>query len=410
MGVPRPIDDVLPCVVDRVIDQLGATRAPFDTLELALDVRGVPSNRDAVGRFITALANRVVAGGREVALPKPVVEARAAVALVEGDAPEGAARLASEALAGSRDLSQADRDDVMRAAALAITATGGDVPAAVRQGRDTFATLYAVQGLARSGRRDLARKLLNEVPPPTEIPSRGAYLIALGWLGDVAAARAMLDEAASTDPTLGVWLASVLARSKEPEARAAVERELNRLEARASHIASPDEAMETAALWSELVWFREQQDRGSAHEARHRLDDWLLAKDDARRQLLGINVVRVAVAGDLAEAGRLQNRLAVPLAVMAQLELALLRDDLAAALDALAQQQTERQTAEQTTRRPPGELRDGVEIGEVTVWLVLAARKSLDPAIVVRFRALACAADRKRRAIGEHQREARELQ
>jgi hypothetical protein len=391
----RPLDDALSCVLDRVVEQLGATRAPLDTFATALDVKGIPSNRAAVGRYITALANRVVAAGRDVALPKPVVKVRAAIALLDGDAPDGAGRLATEALAGSRELSQADHDDVVRAAALAITATGGDVPAEVRQGRDTFATLYAVQGLARSGRRDLARKLLAEVPPPTEVPSRGAYLVALGWLGDVAAARAMLD-AAPHDPTLGVWLAEVLAHSKDPEARVAIDRDLNELEARASHVASPDEAVEIAGLWSELVWFREQQDRGSAREVRRHLDNWLLAKDDARRELLGVNVVRAAAAGDLAEAGRLEKALAMPLAAMAQIDLALLRDNVAAALDALAQQKTERQTAEQTTRRPPGELRDGIEIGEVTVWLVLAARRSVDPAMVVRFRALACAAGENR--------------
>jgi hypothetical protein len=389
----RPIDDVLPCVVDRVVEQLRATGSPRDVLARALEVGGIPSDRVAFGRFVAVLIDRASAAidSQHVALPKPVLQAHAAIALVEGGTPDGARRLATQALAGRGELSDNDRDEVLRVTALAITASGGDVPAEVRQSHDRFAELQAVQGLARSGRGDEAHKLLADVPPPTELALQGAYLMALARLGDIAAARAMLDRSAPRDPVLRTWFASALVDSKDAKARAAIDRDLSELEASANHATSSDEMVKLAVLWSELVRLREKQDAASAHNARRRFDDWLLAKDDVRRELLSDSVVSATYAGNVAEATRLKNALATPLGAIQRIGLALMADDLMAALEALAQQQTERSLAEQMLVAKRDMLLDGFDLGEIAVWLVLAARPSVDPAIVSRFRALACA-------------------
>lgn len=390
---PRALEAVLACVVERVIDHARLSRAPHDTLALATDVAQVPTDRSAATRYLTALAEGISSARPELrGVPPPVALAEVAQSLVAIGARDEARRVADRALASSAGLSAGDRASVLRACALVHPAAGAEPPRAVLEGDDPIAKLYAVQGLARSGRKDRARSLLAGLARPTDLAAKGAYLVAVAWLGDLKAAGALIAAEPGPEPYLRSWLARALVESGHPRAKQILDANLLEIVATASQAATPDELLATGAAWSELVWFREQLDRASARAARRQLDDWLLSKADVRRELLGPNIVRAAVAGDPSEAARLEKALAQPLAAMPRIELALLRDDLAGSLAILSDHLQERASLYRQTRPSPDPiLFDAIETAEVTVWLILAARPSVDGAIVDRFRALACA-------------------
>ncbi|MBA2542108.1 MAG: hypothetical protein H0V17_20880 [Deltaproteobacteria bacterium] len=186
-----------------------------------------------------------------------------------------------------------------------------------------------------------------------------------------------------------VWFTKALVDAKHGEALQTVDAGLAKAAALAVNPPSWDELISIAAIWSELVRFRETLDRDTAREARTRLHDWLLSKDDGRRDLLGINIVRATIADHGIEATRLEKALKVPLASMVRLELAAMRGDFAAALDALAAHQTERKSFDKLVA-PDAPLLDAIGTAEVTLWLMMAAKPSVDPAVVERFRGLAC--------------------
>jgi hypothetical protein len=195
--------------------------------------------------------------------------------------------------------------------------------------------------------------------------------------------------AKAPEPVLYVWLAKALVEAKHPDARKILDEDLGTTSVLANGVTTPDEILVAGAMWSELVRYREMLDRGTARDARTRLHDWLLAKEDQRRELLGINVVRAKLAENDAEAARLEKAMITPLSSMVRLELAVMRGDFATALDRLTEHQNER-GALQKLAGVDAPLLDALGTAEVTIWVALAARPSAERAIVERFRGLAC--------------------
>jgi len=380
-----PIEQVLPCVVSRVADQIRSSRSPRDELQMAVDVAPFPSTRSVATRYLDALSTQLPKDPR---VSGPLVQARVALALVEIGAYDKAAELAEQALGAIAGVSADDRSEILLVAALAMPIASKEPPRLVLEGTDHIAKLYAVQGLARSGRKERAKTLLVSLPAPASRDVKGAHLLALAWIGDAEAGRALI-AADPEEPMLPVWFAKALVDAKHGEARQTIDAGIERTAALAVNPPSWDELISTAAIWSELVRFREMLDRDTAREARTRLHDWLLSKDDGRRELLGINIVRATIADHGVEAARLEKALKVPLASMVRLELAAMRGDFAAALDALAAHQTERKSFDKLVA-PDAPLLDAIGTAEVTLWLMMAAKPSVDPAVIERFRGLAC--------------------
>jgi hypothetical protein len=188
-------------------------------------------------------------------------------------------------------------------------------------------------------------------------------------------------------PTLMAWFSQALVAARHPDARALVDQYLVEIEAVAHQAMTVDEVVSAGAIWSELVRDREKLDRATARSARSKLHDWLLAKPDARRDLFGINIVRSLAADNTADAARL----GTPQATLPRMELAFLRNDIKGALDALEEHQKERAAIlTRATEPPPGALLDGLENAEVTAWLFLAGKPTVDAATADRFRSIAC--------------------
>ncbi len=179
-----PIERVLPCVVSRVADQIRSSRSPRDELQMAVDVAPLPSTRAVATGYLDALATRLP---KDLPVSVPLVQARVARALVEIGAYEEGAKLAEKALAAIAGVSADDRSEILLVGARALPLAGKEPPALVLEGTDHVAKLYAVQGLARSGRKDRAKTLLASLPAPASRDAKGAHLLALAWIGDAGA-------------------------------------------------------------------------------------------------------------------------------------------------------------------------------------------------------------------------------
>lgn len=363
---------------------INASQAPLDTLSLTLDLKALPTSKEAAARFVEALTKNTT-----LRIPRGVMLARSAQALAEIGALDAATKIATRALSSLDGLAAMDRTDVIGSSGLALTIAGKEPPAVVSESADPITKLYIAQGLARSGRKDRARVLLAKLGSQRTTPLQGAQIMALVWLGDIDAARAIVDasDAGARMQLIG-WFAQALADSKHPQAKALIDGLLVPVSELAAKADTPQEVYMMGVWWSELVWYREKLDAASGRAARTKLHDWLLARQDERRELFGINAVRATSAGNLAEAARLE-----PITTaIAKMEIAFIRGDLDRGLDALAEHVKERASllAQTMTVPPSSSILDGFENAEATAWLILAARTSVDHAIVDRFRAITC--------------------
>ena len=384
--------DVLACVVRRVRDHALASASPIGTLGTTVDFVNTPLDRDRVVAFLLALAADFERDPpKDPRLPAAAAISRIAFALAHLGAVAEARPVARRARAAIAQLPEADRLAAQGELAFALGHAGEVKEAIAVAGTDVVAKLYAAQGLARSGARDAARALVDEVAPRVDnLGPRGAQVQALIALGDVAAARSMVEAATTDRGAMMVWCDQELMLTKHPDADRILGEDIARQRAAATAATTDNDLLMAGTMWSELVRFRELLHTPGASQSRRELDDWLLAKQDARRELVGSNMVRAAVAKNEAEVTRLRAGLSAQPASLARVELALLGGDVRAALDALEAHQRDRMSLLGEASASSATLVTELATAEVGVWIALAAKPPAKP-LLGRFRKLACA-------------------
>lgn len=382
---PAWIDETLACVADRVVEVANKSRNPRDVVTSTLEVWRLGTHPTRARRFVRTIVDRASA----TKAPRALVLVGAATAAAELGAMTEARAYADDALRKLDSLEEHDRDYAIQQASMVI-AWSGDRTRALTTAKDMPMAMIAVAlGSARARDRAGAAAIVAALAPPVDPAAKTLLAMTHVWLGDLAAARALLPPPTEIEDRafMQLWIADAAVRSTHADRAAIVDAAIAELSARARR---DDSAPIALTVWVELVHLRDRVGQSAA--ARTALHDHLLGGEPAslRRELVDLNVVRAQRAGLPAEADRLIASVPPERLAMPRVYLAMVRDDYDTAFEALAEHARARTAFLAGPLADPLDLHiDAIDVAEADTWLMFTDAPRTD-ALVRRFRSLVC--------------------